>query len=121
MNPMKLELRISKLLRAGVLVAGLFMFIGWMAQLSADPHPFAAFAQYRRVPLMDSLENAYITGNWGMLTSYAGLFLLVGLPSVRVLLTAILFLRQKEYRLAAIALFVLLALILSFSLGIESD
>jgi uncharacterized membrane protein len=120
LNPLKLELRISKLLRVGVLLSGAFMFVGWMAQLSNDPHPFSAFAHYQRVPLADSLENALLTQNWGMPVSYLGLFFLVALPSVRVFLTAILFLKQKEYRLAAIAFFVLLALGLSFSLGIES-
>jgi uncharacterized membrane protein len=56
---------------------------------------------------------------WPVLLCYFGLFLLVLLPLVRVFLTSILFARQREKLLSALAAGVFLALIASFFLGLE--
>lgn len=114
-----LELRISKFLRLGVLVAGLFMLIGWISQSINQPDSLVALKTYHSSTLSETLSNAWTTSSWGVLISYLGLAILISLPITRVFLTAVLFLKQKEYLLAGIAAFVLVALIVSFSLGIE--
>lgn len=114
-----LELRISKFLRLGVLVAGFFMLIGWISQSINQPDSLLALKTYHSSTLSETLSNAWTTSSWGVLISYLGLAILISLPITRVFLTAVLFLKQKEYLLAGIAAFVLVALIVSFSLGIE--
>jgi uncharacterized membrane protein len=110
-----LELKISKFLRIGVLVAGVFMLIGWVSQVALHGDSLEAFKVYRSYPLAESLTHL----DWPMVICYLGLGVLILLPITRVFLTAFLFVKQKEYLLAGIATFVLVALILSFSLGIE--
>ncbi|AUN99546.1 DUF1634 domain-containing protein [Bacteriovorax stolpii] len=114
-----LELKISKFLRLGVLVAGLFMLVGWISQSVTQPDSLLALKTYHSSTLSETLSNAWTTNSWGVLISYLGLAILISLPITRVFLTAVLFLKQKEYLLAGIAAFVLVALIVSFSLGIE--
>ena len=114
-----LELKISKFLRYGVLVAGFFMLVGWLSQLVFHGSAFETLKTYHVMTLQETLLQAYAHQAWGEIISYFGLFLLISLPITRVFLTAVLFIKQKEYLLAGIAGFVLVALIVSFSLGIE--
>lgn len=114
-----LELKISKFLRLGVLASGLFLAIGWLGNFSFENSQPARFANYSPTSLVRSLELAVMDGNWALLLSYGGLIILISLPMIRVLLTAVLFVKQKEHILAVIAGVVLLALIISFSFGIE--
>ncbi len=116
---LNLELKISALLRWGVLVAGALMLIGWASLLDFTQNPLAAFHDYKSESLHDSVQQAFTNHQWGLLTAYAGLVVLISLPLLRVLMTAVLFVKQKEKTLAAIAFIVFATLILSFSLGIE--
>ena len=114
-----LELKISKFLRVGVLVAGVLMFIGWLVSFQWPGNPLANFETYSQLSLIFHLELAFMDGNWGLLLSYAGLVALISLPVLRVFLTMILFIKQKEFILGAVAALVLLGLFLSFTFGIE--
>ena len=114
-----LEYRISKLLRYGVMLAGAMLFAGWMTMLDFTQNPLLAFHDYRDITFLQSVEYALRDKVWGLLVAYAGLVFLISLPLLRVLMTAILFWRQKERLLSGIAFFVFAALILSFSFGIE--
>ena len=114
-----LEIKISKFLRAGVILSGSLLLIGWLMDFNYNHNPFAEFSQYSNLDLGTALEVAFMGEKWGILICYLGLFILISLPMIRVLLTAILFVKQKEMMLAGIAALVLFALILSFSLGIE--
>lgn len=114
-----LELKIAKFLRGGVFLAGLVMFVGWIWKTKWKGNPFFVFETYDQIPLTDMLTHLYIRGDWGTLISYVGLVILISLPVIRVLLTAILFVKQKEYALAGIALIVLAGLSASMLLGIE--
>ena len=116
---LSLELKISNLLRWGVLSAGLFLLIGWITLLDFSQNPLAGFHDYKDESLAQSLQHAFERQQWGLLIAYAGLAILISLPLLRVLMTGLLFLKQKEKVLAWIAFFVFTALILSFSLGIE--
>ena len=116
-----LELKISRFLRWGVLLSGSLMLIGWTIELfhQSPGDPFLRFRQYEVIPLSVQLARVWSERAVGTMLSYAGLFILIGLPITRVALTAILFLKQKEHILAAIALLVLLCLAFSFTQGIE--
>jgi uncharacterized membrane protein len=114
-----LELKISKLLRWGVLLAGALMLLGWMSFLDFSQNPLANFHDYKGENLKLSLESAVEHHQWGLLIAYAGLTILICLPLLRVFMTGILFVKQKERILAVVAFIVFVILILSFSLGIE--
>ncbi len=114
-----MDLKISKFLRIGVLISGLLMAAGWLFNLKWDSNIFLNYQEYDPIPLQNFILYHYNQGQWASLISYAGLIVLILLPLIRVLLTGIIFIRQKEYLLAIIAATVLIALCLSFSLGIE--
>lgn len=116
---LSLELKISKFLRVGVLVAGGFLAAGWLLQIQFTENPFLAFAHYQSVSLAESLQTAAQERNFPQLISYMGLFVLIALPVTRVFLTAVLFLRRREFAMAFIAAFVLLVLAVSMMLGWE--
>lgn len=114
-----MDLAIAHLLRAGVLIAGVFLFVGWLWQLRDKGFAMETFRQYQPQSFMHSFHEALATGNTALLISYIGLGILVCLPLSRVLMTGILFIRDKDYALAVMALLVFGALIGSFALGIE--
>jgi uncharacterized membrane protein len=114
-----LELKISKFLRAGVLVAGALLLVGWIGMILTHTDGLSSFHFYQEMKLADLWNEAVSSGHWPALVSYVGLACLISLPVLRVLLTSILFFGQREKLLGSIALVVLLLLLLSFSQGIE--
>lgn len=114
-----LELKIAKFLRVGIIVAGLMMLVGWGMGLKFKIDPFFNFQIYDPIPFQDLYNYHLKRGDWWILLSYAGLATLISLPVIRVLLTGILFIKQGEKTLAFVATLVLLALFVSFALGIE--
>jgi len=114
-----LELTISKLLRVGVLAAGILLAVGWLWLLFNDGDLLANFANYEPHSFFESLQWSLINQDKAMLISLAGLALLVLLPIARVFMTGVLFLKQKDFVLAAMAFAVFACLIGSFMLGIE--
>ena len=114
-----LELKISKFLRVGVLVAAAFMFVGWMMQFKLTANPFFNFSTYDQIPFVDMIQHHIMRKNYGALISYTGLIVLISLPLIRVALTGFLFLKQKEFILAGVAFLVLFGLIISFVFGFE--
>jgi uncharacterized membrane protein len=112
-----LELKIAKFLRAGVIFAGLIMLIGWLTSFQWSGNPLEKFKSYSQLPIFVHLQIALMDENWGLLLSYAGLLFLISLPVLRVLLTMILFIKQKEYILSVVAAIVLLGLFVSFTFG----
>lgn len=114
-----LELKISKFLRFGVILAGALILLGWVLNFKGGTTPFAAFEIYQQIPFQDLLSHYINEKNWGGLIALGGLISLISLPIIRVLLTAGLFIKQKEYALALIASLVLLGLTTGFFLGVE--
>lgn len=114
-----LEIFISQMLRGGVLIAGALLLVGWLTQIQFHENPFLAFQVYQPLSLKLYLNQLWQGGEWGLLTACGGLFVLISLPILRVVMTAVLFLRQGERKLALVAAFVLVLLLMSFSLGIE--
>ncbi len=113
-----LEYKISKFLRYGVILAGLIIFIGWIMMFKST-NTFYTFKFYDKLPLTEIIPFYFYRERWGILIAYVGLVILISLPIIRVLLTLLLFVKQKEYVLAFVAACVSLALILSLFLGIE--
>ncbi len=115
-----MELKISKFLRIGVLISGLIILTGWGLSFKPDADPFAPLQTYSSFNLIDSLQMHFILQNWGKIIAYVGLLFLISLPVIRVFLSIILFIKQKEKIMALIGAIVLVGLILSFRLGIET-
>ncbi len=113
-----LELWISKFLRVGVIFSGILMATGWIMTFKWSGNPFYFFDFYDPIPFKDLLGFYIMRENWGVLTSIAGLIVLISLPVLRVLLTCFLFLKQKEYILALIAFIVFTGLMVSLFLGL---
>lgn len=121
MNEMEvLELRIAKVLRLGVVFAGILMLTGQVINFKFSGNTFFNFQTYDEIPLTELLQYYFKVGNWGALISFSGLIALISLPLIRVLLTTYLFLREKDFIMGFMALFVFISLILSMSLGITS-
>lgn len=114
-----LELFIAKFLRYGVLLAGLLLLIGWMTQIDFHHNAFEAYKTYKDAPLVETLSHAYAADQWGLLTAYLGLGVLISLPLLRVALTAVVFIVDRDYTLAFCAVVVLGGLLISFILGYE--
>lgn len=115
----ELELKISKMLRFGVIAAGILLFIGWMSTLQVSENPFKEFAEYQPQSLTLQLHKVLAEHHWGLLIAYFGLVVLISLPFLRVLMTAVLFSKQREKVLALISCVVMLALIISMCLGLD--
>lgn len=114
-----LELFIAKFLRYGVLIAGAVIFLGWMSQINFHRNVFEEFHVYQHMPLGDTLSFLWLQQSYGLLLAYVGLILLISLPLLRVVMTAGLFLIEKDYLMAVCALLVLGGLALSIALGFE--
>lgn len=115
----ELELLIAYFLRWGVLGAGILLLVGWLWMLSQEGDVLGQYKDYQPVDLIESLHWALIMNNKAYLTALAGLVLLVLLPVIRVFLAGVLFIKDREYRMAAMALAVFVALVTSFFLGID--
>lgn len=114
----EVEQRIGRFLRYGVMVAGFVILSGWLLQFDWYAETFRNFQIYEKISFINILQGHYHRQEWGALTTYLGLILLISLPLIRVLLTAYLFIIQKEFVLAGIAGFVFCTLILSMLMGL---
>ena len=110
---------VAKFLKTGVIVSGLFMLIGQIKSMSFSGYPFFNFQTYDQIPLKDLINHYIKINDWGILSSYTGLLILILLPFIRVIMTVFIFLRNKEYALSGIALIVLSGLFFSLYLGIR--
>lgn len=114
----KLELIISRMLRTGVLIAGTCLLVGWLWMWYHGGDIYA-LRFYEKHSLLESLQWALLMQNRGFFICIAGFAVLISLPLIRVFMTGVLFLKQKEFLLAALAFGVFVSLILSFTLGVE--
>lgn len=115
----RLEMTISHVLRGGVFFAGLFLVIGWIWMWMREGDVLSSFSTYEPRPLLESIQWALIMGDRATLVALSGLLVLVLLPLLRVLMTGILFFRQKDRALGIMALLVFITLLGSFLLGVE--
>lgn len=114
---MDFELLVAKLLRYGVLLVGVVLTVGWILSINFSENIFLEYQNYSESNLFQTLELAWNNKEWELLLSYFGLSLLILLPLLRVLMTCILFAKEKEYIMMGISFLVLVGLGLSFLLG----
>lgn len=114
-----LEMIISKVLRIGVMSAGICLLWGWIGMWMKDGDTLSHFQTYQPEPLLEKIQWALLMQDRPLLIALFGLVILVCLPLLRVLLTGILFCKQKDFRLALMAFLVFGTLVASFFLGIE--
>lgn len=115
----ELELKISHLLRAGVLISGTLLLIGWLWNLIQKGDILTTLNVYHPHPLWETIQSSLQNHDEAQLVSLTGVIILVLMPIIRVLMTGILFLKEKDYRLAIMAFGVFTALAASFFLGID--
>jgi uncharacterized membrane protein len=118
-NLERMELKIAKFLRVGVVVSGITMLIGWAWSFKVNVDPFASLQTYSSLTFVQSIKVCLLLRYWGRLLIYLGLIILISLPIIRVILSTYLFIKQKEKTMALIGAIVMLGLILSFSLGVQ--
>ena len=116
---LKIEPLISRILRTGVLIVGALLGVSWLWLLAKNGSRLQNFSVYEPQSLVESLHWALVMNDTATLMAFSGLFLLVTLPILRVLLTGILFAKQKEGLLAGLAFLVFVALLGSLFLGLE--
>ncbi|MFN3453880.1 MAG: DUF1634 domain-containing protein [Pseudobdellovibrio sp.] len=114
-----LEIRISHFLRYGVVLSLVLLVIGWIGSSLNSSKSFATYTIYQEINLLAYLKNLYGVRDYSSLVLYAGLMVLVLLPLIRVLLTGLLFVRQKEKIMSIVSFFVLAVLVASFLLGVD--
>lgn len=114
-----MELKIAKFLRAGVVVSGITMLVGWIWGFKLDGDPFAPLQTYSSLTFVQSIKVCLLMRYWGRLLVYLGLMILISLPIIRVILSTYLFVKQKEKEMALVGAIVLVGLVLSFTLGVE--
>lgn len=112
-----LELKISQILRTGVVTAGLIIAVGWLWSTLTTTNDLFHYKEYHESDLFQSLHQALQLKDFGSLVVYAGLVVLVLLPVIRVLFTGILFIVMKEKILGWTAIAVFTVLVSSFLLG----
>lgn len=121
MKNLSLESKISQLLRWGVIHAEILLLLGWISFFDFNQNPLLKFQDYKSESLLKSLSFALQNHQWGLLMAYAGLAVLISLPILRVLMTGILFAKQKSHILALASFLVFAILLFSFTLGIEIE
>ena len=114
------ELKISNFLSLGVLFCGMIIFCGWIFKLKLSGNPFFNFEMYDRISLTQLLMFYCQKKDWAQLISYGGLSLLICIPFMRLLMMIYFYLKTKEYVLTLISVCVLMGLIGSLALGIQS-
>ncbi len=114
----KIELKISRFLSRGVMLAGMLIFSGWLLNFDPSKDPFTSLQVYRSYSLINSFQLFVMLDEWGNILSTFGLGCLICLPVLRVLLSVILFYKHAEKKMAFIAAIVLVGLFLSFTQGL---
>lgn len=115
---MRLELWISYFLRGGVLFAGALVALGFGMMLIQGGVSLEVYQVYEEQSFFEMLHWAFLLQQTGVLMVALGLVVLVSLPVLRVLLTGILLLVNREWIVGSVSIFVFMALLLSFAMGL---
>ncbi len=109
------ELAISHLLRGGVIFSGSVLVIGWVLELTqgSSQSQTSAEAGVRSLNSLVAGLHAMSAQAWISM----GLLLLISLPILRVALTFLIFLQNRDRLFSVLTLYVLLLLCASSLLG----
>jgi uncharacterized membrane protein len=107
---------IGWVLRAGVLISMLTVFIGGCIYIARHGHSVADYREFKGVPAFiqtaSGIFHGVITGR-GRAIIQLGIVLLIATPVVRVIFSAIGFILEKDHLYTAITFIVLLIIISS--------
>lgn len=107
---------IGWVLRAGVLVSMLIVFIGGCVYISRHGHVMANYHEFKGVPdfiqTPAGILHGIMTGRGRAIIQF-GIVLLIATPVVRVIFSAVGFILEKDYLYTAITFIVLLVIISS--------
>lgn len=109
----ELELVISRFLQVGVLVSAAIMLIGLVIYLITGNSGYAGDL-YPTNPLLILADAAALKPYAIIMT---GLFILILTPVMRVGVSIIVFLKEKDYKYVAISALVFIILVVSFLIG----
>jgi uncharacterized membrane protein len=107
---------IGWVLRAGVFISMIIVFIGGVIYLYRHGHIIANYHQFKGVPDFVHSARGIINGIInlrGRAIIQAGIILLIATPIIRVIFSAIGFILEKDYLYTAITFIVLLVIIIS--------
>lgn len=115
-----MELMISRLLRAGILVSGALVLLGGIVALaetagSASP-ALSSLDPSSRLPSLSGLLDGVASLNADALVQL-GLVVLVATPAMRVAVSAYAFARQRDWTYVAISVTVLTVLAIGLVIG----
>lgn len=116
-NTYDFEFKVALFLRYGILCVALILFVSWIFSINFKENVFLDYQNYKEVSLISTLQDVWNNKQWSLLLSYFGLSVLILLPLFRVLMTCLLFAKQKEYIMTTLCFIVLLSLLFSFYLG----
>lgn len=111
-EPARLEVPISRLLRAGGAISFVFIVIGFLLALTQQPQTVRGRVMSHWNQVLSGL-----TRGDGQAIIMLGLLILIATPVLRVALSALLLARDRDRRFVWMTLLVLLFLLTSFVLG----
>ncbi|MBD2775945.1 DUF1634 domain-containing protein [Iningainema tapete] len=120
LSEQQFEQLLSNLLKYGVLIASSVVLVGGILYLLRHGSEPVDYGFFQGVPSKlcspTGVVTAALSGSYSGIIQL-GLLLLVATPIVRVVISLLVFLKQREYIFSAISLFVLTALIYSLVAG----
>jgi uncharacterized membrane protein len=115
-----MQIIIGWILRAGVILSMIIVFIGGMLFVYRHGHSIPDYRVFKGVPYfihdMSGIIQGVLTGR-GQAIIQAGIILLIATPVVRVAFSAIGFIIEKDYLYTIITLIVLLIIVISMLSG----
>ena len=111
-----MQVVIGWVLRAGVFISMTIVFLGGILYIYRHGHSVANYSEFKGVPDFVHSASGIINGILtlrGRAIIQAGIILLIATPIIRVLFSAVGFIREKDYLYTAISLFVLFIIIIS--------
>jgi len=116
----KLERLIAKFIKGSVILTSLLLITSLALSFRFESNTFFNFQTYDPIPLIDLLRYYLKNNDWGALVSYAGLFILLLTPFIRVFITTVGFLWRKEFLLSLASFLILTGLLTGLFLGTQS-
>ncbi|MNJ27624.1 DUF1634 domain-containing protein [Paenibacillus bouchesdurhonensis] len=109
----EVEIAVSKMLRIGVVLAGLVIVVGLVLFLVTGDSGYPGDTYPTNLP--DIVQGMLQLKSVAIIE--VGLILLILTPVFRVFVSMLAFIHEKDYRFVLISIFVLVILVISFVLG----
>ena len=120
MNDERIELMVSKLLRIGVLTAGIIVFLGGVYYLARHGAEVPHYSEFQGQPSIDRILPQIVAGAISLRARSIiqfGLLILIATPIARVILCMVGFALERDRRYVFITSIVLAVLLFSLITG----